>query len=116
MVSAVCPKASPRATTPTAAEDKPAVAVTAATADAWGGRDLAAAGAQLRAAEARAVDGHRDAGGDRDVQAACTPANIPMTQRFSLRCGRGRSTPRGRTTADPAVPDDVVVLADRKPR
>ena len=38
-----CPKASPRATTPKSAEDKPALAVTEATADAWGGRDVTAA-------------------------------------------------------------------------
>ena len=65
-----CPKASPRATTPTSAEDKPALAVTEATADAWGGRDVTAAVRNCDKLKVGQVVGAPRPDGGRHVQAA----------------------------------------------
>ena len=98
----------------TAAEDKPAVAVTEATAAAWGGRDLTA------------LVGHCAQVSVGAVRRAPTPAavgtcKLPTVREFAddtalfdaLRSGQIKAA--WTTTADPAVPADVVVLADRKP-
>ncbi len=98
----------------TAAEDKPIVAVTEATAAAWGGRDLTALVHRC---------GHVTFGA---VRGSSTPAvvgncKLPPAREFAddtalfdaLRSGQVKAA--WTTTADPAVPVDVVVLADRKP-
>lgn len=97
----------------TAAEDKPAVAVTAATAHAWGGRDLPA----LVKHCGQLKPGAAGTG----VPAAVGTCKLPAPREFpddaalfdALRAGEINVA--WTTTADPGVPDDVVVLADRKP-
>lgn len=97
----------------TAAEDKPAVAVTEATAGAWGGRDLAA----LVKHCGQLKPGATGTG----VPAAIGTCKLPAPREYSddtalfdaLRAGEINSA--WTTTADPAVPGDVVVLTDRKP-
>jgi glycine betaine/choline ABC-type transport system substrate-binding protein len=98
----------------TAAEDKPAIAVTGETAAAWGGRDLKALVRNCAQVTVGGVTGvHRPA-----AVGGCT---LPAVREFSdatalfdaLRSGQVRAA--WTTTADPAVPADIVVLADRKP-
>jgi len=97
-----------------AAEDKPALAVTADTADRWGSRELEAlvrncSGVRLGAVEAATVP---------ESVGQCAP---PLPRLFTdagqmfdaLR--DGVVTAAWTSTADPGIPDDAVVLADRKP-
>ena len=77
------------------AEDKPALAVTEATVDAWGGRDVTAAVRNCDKLKLGQVVGVTAAGGDRDVLGRRC-ADIPTPQPFSRRCGPARSTRRGR--------------------
>jgi glycine betaine/choline ABC-type transport system substrate-binding protein len=98
----------------TAAEDKPAVAVTEATAAAWRGRDLTALTGHCQQATFGAVRGA-------PTPAAVGTCKLPPVREFAddtalfdaLRSGQIMAA--WTTTADPAVPTDVVVLADRKP-
>jgi glycine betaine/proline transport system substrate-binding protein len=98
----------------TEVQNKPVVAVTAATATAWGGRELTALVrhcGQLAAGTVAAVGPPAAVGG-------CT---LPAAREFpddaalfdALRAGRINAA--WTTTADPNVPADVVVLADRHP-
>lgn len=98
----------------TAAEDKPAVAVTGATATAWGGRDLGTLTkycAEIRPGAARGVD----------VPVAVGRCTLAKPREFhdsaalfdALRTGQINAA--WTTTADPGVPDDVVLLVDQKP-
>jgi glycine betaine/choline ABC-type transport system substrate-binding protein len=99
----------------TAAEDKPALAVIEATAAAWGGRELASLVSHCSQLSVGVVSG-----------AARTPAavgkcTLPAVREFAdtavlfnaLRSGQVNAV--WTTTAEPAIPADVVVLADRKP-
>ena len=98
----------------TAAEDKPVLVVTGATATAWGGSDLSELPEQLRRAGARG--GVRRPRRRRWARARCPPPReFPDEQRFSPRCGPVQLTAAWTTTADPAMPADLVVLADGKP-
>jgi glycine betaine/choline ABC-type transport system substrate-binding protein len=98
----------------TAAEDKPAAAVTAATAAAWGGRDLTALAARCGQLNLGSVKGAR-------TPAMVGKCKLPVVREFpddtalfdALR--GGRINVAWTTTADPDVPADVVVLADAKP-
>jgi glycine betaine/choline ABC-type transport system substrate-binding protein len=97
-----------------AAEDKAALAVTATTATAWGSRDLTALVDHCSALSVGAV-----IGSSRPVSVGgCRPTR-PREFRDSaamfdaLRAGVINAAWTG--TADPAVPDGVVVLVDRKP-
>lgn len=98
----------------TAAEDKPAVAVTEATAKAWGGRDVATVVRQCGHLTLGAVRGAR-------TPAAVGKCTLPPTREFAddaalfdaLR--KGQINAAWTTTADPAVPADVLVLTDGKP-
>ncbi|WP_026356727.1 glycine betaine ABC transporter substrate-binding protein [Mycobacterium sp. 141] len=94
------------------AQDKPAVAVTEATAAAWGGKDLSA----LRRNCAKVVPGA--------VRGSAVPAvvgtcRMPKPVEFADRAGLFAALAAGKinaawtTTADPANPSAVVVLADR---
>lgn len=98
----------------TAAEDKPALAVTQATAGAWGGTDLSV------------LPRHCDGLVVGSVVGASTPVavsrcHLPETHEFSdettmfaaLRAGNVIAA--WTTTADPNVPPDVVLLTDGKP-
>ena len=90
--------------------------VTEATAQAWGGSDLSA---DLRAAHcdglvvgivagrrAPAVGGHLP---------AARPARIPDDTTMFAALRTGQLTAAWTTTADPAIPADLVALADGKP-
>lgn len=99
----------------TAADDKPALAVTDATASAWGSRDLTAlvshcAGLRLgAAAHVRGLP---------TVVGSCTPPaprEFPDAATMFAALRAGDMTAAWTGTADTGVPSDVVVLADRKP-
>ncbi|MGO9155160.1 glycine betaine ABC transporter substrate-binding protein [Mycobacterium sp.] len=98
----------------TAAEDKPALVVTAATAKAWGGSDLSE------------LPGHCDGLVVGIVAGAGAPSSVgscrlPVPREFpdgtamlaALRAGQ--LTAGWTTTANPVIPADLVVLADGKP-
>ncbi|WP_200902785.1 glycine betaine ABC transporter substrate-binding protein [Mycobacterium sp. EPa45] len=99
----------------TAADDKPALAVTDATATAWGSRDLTALVKHCAGLRIGAVAKVR---GLPSVVGTCT---LPPAREFpdaaalfaALRAGDITAAWTG--TADTGVPGDVVVLADRKP-
>jgi glycine betaine/choline ABC-type transport system substrate-binding protein len=98
----------------TAAEDKPSAAVTATTAAAWGGHEVAGLAAHCGQLSPGAVKGAR-------TPTAVGKCTLPAAREFpddaalfdALR--RGQVNVAWTTTADPAVPADVVVLADPKP-
>ena len=99
----------------TAAEDKPALAVTQSTADAWGGTDLSM------------LPRHCDDGlvlGERDESAqppAISRCRLPDARQFADETAMfaalrdGHVTLAWTSTADPGVPAGVVLLADGKP-
>src|ERR1700682_4099856 len=98
----------------TAAEDKPTLAVTAATATAWGGRDLTALVRNCAKVVAGSVAGAR-------APAAVGRCQMPAAREFpddtalfeALRGGQVNAA--WTSTADPDIPGELVVLADRKP-
>lgn len=98
----------------TAAEDKPAAAITEATAAAWGGRDVTTL--VKRCAEVRpgALRGVRP-------PAVVGKCKLAKPREFADNAALFKALDAGQinvawtTTADPEVPTDVVVLADRKP-
>ena len=97
-----------------AAEDKPALAITGATAKAWGGRDLTALVQHCAGLSIGVATGV-------SVPAAVGECALPVPREFpdaatlfaALR--DGSVTVVWTTTADTSVPDGVVVLVDRKP-
>ncbi|WP_431237069.1 glycine betaine ABC transporter substrate-binding protein [Mycolicibacterium aichiense] len=99
----------------TAADDKPALAVTDATASAWGSRDLTALVSRCAGLRLGAVAYAR---GLPTKVGGCT---LPPAREFpdkatmfaALRAGDITAGWTG--TADTGVPSDLVVLADRKP-
>jgi glycine betaine/choline ABC-type transport system substrate-binding protein len=98
----------------TAAEDKPALAVTESTATAWGGRDLTALVRNCGTLVVGSVAGARE-------PAAVGRCRMPAAREFrddtalfdALRAGQVNAA--WTTTADPDIPAELVVLADRKP-
>ena len=97
-----------------AAEDKAALAVTAATAAQWGTRDLSAVVVHCSALSVGAVIG----GGHPSSVGGCTPPTPreyrDAAQMFdALRAGAINAA--WTSTANPSVPDGVVILLDRKP-
>lgn len=97
-----------------AAEDKPALAVTESTADAWGGRDLAALVRNCGGVSVGARTG------------VATPSEVgdcalPPVREFGNDAGlfdalrAGAVTAAWTTTVDTDIPGDVIVLVDRKP-
>ncbi len=98
----------------TAAEDKPTAAITEATAVAWGGRDLATLVKHCGQVQAGALRGSK-------APAALGRCNPPAPREFSdstalfdaLRAGQINVA--WTSTAEPEVPAEVVLLADRKP-
>jgi glycine betaine/choline ABC-type transport system substrate-binding protein len=100
----------------TSAEDKPALAVTDATATAWGSRDLTALVSHCAGLRVGAVA--RDRGWLPTTVGSCT---LPPVREFpdqatmfaALRAGEVTAGWTG--TADTGIPGELVVLADRKP-
>lgn len=99
----------------TSAEDKPALAVTDATAKAWGSRDLTALVSHCKGLSVGAV------AGTRWLPATVGTCTLPPVREFpdekamfdALRSGQITAGWTG--TADNGVPSELVVLADRKP-
>ncbi|MCV7099279.1 glycine betaine ABC transporter substrate-binding protein [Mycobacterium palustre] len=102
----------------TAAEDKPVLLVTQATAKAWGGRDLSL--------ELSALPKHCDGlavGAVAGFQApsvvgSCRlpiPREFPDDAALFAALRSGKLTAAWTTTADPGIPADLVSLADGKP-
>jgi hypothetical protein len=97
-----------------AAEDKTALAVTATTAAAWGSRDLTALLGHCAGLSVGAVAG-------RSHPPSVGACSLPAPREYrdaaamfdALRAGAVTAAWTG--TAEPAVPDGVVVLVDRKP-
>jgi glycine betaine/choline ABC-type transport system substrate-binding protein len=95
-----------------AAEDKPAVTVTEPTADAWGGRDVTAMVRNCAEVSAGA------SAGERRPEAVGT-CKISRTREFGndatlfAALGEGQVNAAWTTTAEPDVPSEAVVLADR---
>jgi osmoprotectant transport system substrate-binding protein len=94
------------------AEDKPAVAVTEPTADGWGGRDVAAMVRNCAEVSAGAVAGARQP----EVVGTCKFARTrgfgDDAMLFAALHG-GQVNAAWTTTADPDIPSEAVVLADR---
>ncbi|OQZ95593.1 glycine betaine ABC transporter substrate-binding protein [Mycolicibacter algericus] len=96
------------------AADKPALAVTKATADAWGGTELSALVRHCSGLVVGAVAGVR-------APAAVGRCTLPRLREFPDSAAlfaalRARLiTAAWTSTADPATPDDVVVLTDGRP-
>ncbi|MFM9032715.1 MAG: glycine betaine ABC transporter substrate-binding protein [Mycobacterium sp.] len=97
-----------------AAEDKSALAVTAATAEAWGSRDLAALVRRCAQVKVGAVTGGNPPAAVGEC-AVGSPREFgtPAMLFDALRAGPVNAA--WTTTASTAVPDGVVVLVDRKP-
>lgn len=98
----------------TAAEDKPALAVTDATATAWGSRDLSALVSHCAGLRVGAVAGSEPPG----VIGSCVlrPAVEFRDEAAMFAALRESAITAGwASTADPGVPSGVVVLTDRKP-
>lgn len=102
----------------TAAEDKPVLLVTQATAKAWGGHDLTA--------DLSALPAHCDGLAIGAVAGFTAPAavgscRLPAPRQFPSEAAlfdavrAGQPTAGWTTTADPASPGDLVTLADGKP-
>ena len=97
-----------------AAEDKAALAVTEATATAWGSRDLAALAGRCQTLIVGAVPG-------RSHPASVGGCILPVVREFGDSAalfdalGAGMITAAWTTTAATDVPDGIVVLVDRKP-
>ena len=94
------------------AEDKPALAVTEATARAWGRRDVSALVAHCGGLTVGAVDGARAP----TAVASCrlpAPLEFPDAPTLVAALRSGRIDAAWTSTATPGTPDDVVVLGDR---
>ncbi|MGZ4530574.1 MAG: glycine betaine ABC transporter substrate-binding protein [Mycobacterium sp.] len=98
----------------TATEDKPAVAVANPTAEAWGGRDLAALVrhcSQLTTGSVAGTQPPAQVGGCKLPAPRVFRSDAEL---FDALKG-GQMNAAWTSTADPEVPEDVVVLADRDP-
>ena len=97
-----------------AAEDKAALAVTEATAAAWGSRDLATLAGRCQALIVGTVGG-------RSHPASVGTCTLPVAREFGDSAalfdalGAGTITAAWTTTAATDVPEGIVVLVDRKP-
>lgn len=93
------------------AEDKPALSVTEATADSWGGRDVTAAVRNCdRLVVGKTVGAPRPA-----TIGTCKPDVREYSNAAKLFAAlrSGQVNAAWTSTADPGIPDDVVVLTDR---
>jgi glycine betaine/choline ABC-type transport system substrate-binding protein len=102
----------------TAAEDKPVVLVTQATAKAWGGRDLSielsALPKHCDGLAIGAVAGFRSPGAVGSCRLPA-PREFPDEAALFAALRAGQLTAAWTTTADPGIPADLVSLADGKP-
>lgn len=96
----------------TAAEDKPAVAVTEATADGWGGQDLSALVRHCADVRPGAVRG-APVPATLGVCRPARPREFPDQEALYAAVHRGEINAAWTTTAAPFIPTDLVVLADR---
>jgi len=97
-----------------AAEDKTALAVTATTAAAWGSRDLTALAGHCAGLSVGAVAGRSHPSSVGGCSLAAAREYRDAAAMFeALRAGAVTAAWTG--TAEPGVPDGVVVLVDRKP-
>lgn len=95
----------------TAAEDKPTLVVTGATAQAWGGSDLSLLPGHCDGLRAGVVSGsHAPA-----AVGACrlpAPREFPDDATMFAALHSGELTAAWATTADPGIPSDLIALAD----
>ena len=99
----------------TSAEDKPALAVTDATATAWGSRDLTAVVRHCAGLTLGAVAGVRGLPTSVGTCALPPAREFPDAAAMFTGLRNGTVTAAWTGTADAGVPSDVAVLADRKP-
>lgn len=102
----------------TAAEDKPVLLVSRATAKAWGGSDVSADLSTLPQHCAGLVVGTIAGSGAPSVIGTCrlpVPREFPDATTMFAAVAAGHLTAGWTTTADPGVPADLVALADAKP-
>jgi glycine betaine/choline ABC-type transport system substrate-binding protein len=96
----------------TSAEDKPAIAVTERTADAWGGRDLTAAVRNC----AKGVPGALAAAHAPSKVGSCAvpkPREFPDNATLFAALRAGQINAAWTTTATPNIPSELAVLADK---
>ena len=94
------------------AQDKPALAVTEATARTWGGRDVTSAVRNCVAVHAGSVKGSRPP----EAMGTCrlrTPREYPDLATLLAALRAGQVNGAWTSTAAPNLPDDVVLLTDR---
>lgn len=94
------------------AQDKPAVVVTEATAKAWGGTDLSAVRRNCAKARPGAVAGAETP----TTVGSCAlpePGRFPDAKSLFAALRAGTINAAWSTTADPAIPSDLTVLADK---
>jgi glycine betaine/choline ABC-type transport system substrate-binding protein len=102
----------------TSAEDKPALAVTEATAQAWGGRDVTAAARNCDKLEIGGVtDEFRDSRAARpDALGTCKlpkPREYPDRAALFAAVGAGEVNAAWTSTAAPNIPSELLTLSDR---
>lgn len=99
----------------TSAEDKPALAVTEATAEAWGGRDLAAATRNCDKLEVGGVAGAARP----DVPSVLGTCKLPKPREYPDRAALFAAVRAGEvnaawtSTAAPYIPTELLMLSDR---
>ena len=96
----------------TSAEDKPALAVTEATAQAWGGRDLAAATRNCDKLRIGAVEGEPRP----EAIGTCKlpkPREYPDRARLFAAVSAGQVNAAWTSTAAPDIPTELLMLSDR---
>ena len=96
----------------TSAEDKPAIAVTKASADSWGGRDVAAAARNCAKLSVGAVAGARPPSAI-GVCKLPKPREYPDETALFGAVRAGQINAAWTTTATPNISDDLVTLSDR---
>jgi glycine betaine/choline ABC-type transport system substrate-binding protein len=97
-----------------AAEDTPAVAVARPTADGWGGQDLTALVGHCSRLTTGSVAGTQPPGQVGSCKMPAPRVFASDAELFDALKG-GQINAAWTSTADPAIPDDVVVLADKDP-
>nr|WP_253851579.1 glycine betaine ABC transporter substrate-binding protein [Mycobacterium sp. 1423905.2] len=114
MMNAALPEGIAAGDYTTAAEDKPALVVTQATAKTWGGSDLSLLPGHCGGLVVGMVNGF----GPPATVGSCrlpAPREFPDAAALFAALRAGEVTAAWSTTADPDVPADVQVLADGKP-
>lgn len=100
----------------TSAEDKPALAVTEATAEAWGGRDLTAATRNCDKLKVGQVSNGSDEARGPDVIGTCKlpkPREYPDRATLFAAVLAGQVNAAWTSTAAPNIPTELLTLSDR---